>query len=39
MDYSVIIPTQNRPELVCRALRSVYAQTCGPSHVIIIDDA
>jgi glycosyltransferase involved in cell wall biosynthesis len=39
MDYSVIIPTHNRPDLVARAIRSVYAQTCPPTAVIVIDDA
>ena len=39
MDYSVIIPTHNRPQLVVRAIRSVLAQTCAPRHVIVIDDA
>jgi len=39
MDYSVIIPTHNRPQLVVRAIRSVYAQTCPPREVIVIDDA
>jgi glycosyltransferase involved in cell wall biosynthesis len=37
--YSVIIPTHNRPDLVARALRSVYAQTVPPVQVIVIDDA
>jgi len=39
MEYTVIIPTQNRPDLVVRAIRSVYAQTALPSQVIVIDDA
>ncbi len=39
MDYSVVITTHNRQELVVRAIRSVYAQTCPPSDVIVIDDA
>jgi glycosyltransferase involved in cell wall biosynthesis len=39
MEYSVIIPTHNRPDLVVRAIRSVYAQTCPPLEVLVIDDA
>jgi glycosyltransferase involved in cell wall biosynthesis len=39
MNYSVIIPTHNRPDLVVRAIRSVYAQTCPPLEVLVIDDA
>lgn len=37
--YTVVIPTHNRPELLARALRSVYAQTVLPSQVIVVDDA
>jgi glycosyltransferase involved in cell wall biosynthesis len=39
MQYSVIIPTHNRPDLVVRAIRSVYSQTCPPHDIIVIDDA
>jgi glycosyltransferase involved in cell wall biosynthesis len=39
MEYSVIIPTHNRPDLVVRAIRSVHAQSCPPLEVIVIDDA
>ena len=39
MEYSVIIPTHNRPDLVVRAIRSVYAQSCPPHEVLVIDDA
>jgi glycosyltransferase involved in cell wall biosynthesis len=39
MEYTVIIPTHNRPDLVVRAIRSVYSQTCPPHDVIVIDDA
>jgi glycosyltransferase involved in cell wall biosynthesis len=39
MEYSVVIPTHNRPDLLVRALRSVYAQSAPPSEVIVIDDA
>jgi glycosyltransferase involved in cell wall biosynthesis len=39
MEYSVIIPTHNRPDLVVRAIRSVYAQTAPAKEIIVIDDA
>lgn len=39
MSYATIIPTQNRPELLARALRSVYAQTTPATEIIVIDDA
>ncbi len=39
MTYSVIIPTQNRPEMLGRALRSVYAQTVPAREIIVVDDA
>jgi glycosyltransferase involved in cell wall biosynthesis len=39
MEYSVIIPTHNRPELLLRALRSVREQTRPATAIIIIDDA
>jgi glycosyltransferase involved in cell wall biosynthesis len=39
MEYTVIIPTHNRPDLVVRAIRSVYSQTCPPHQVIVVDDA
>jgi glycosyltransferase involved in cell wall biosynthesis len=36
---SVIIPTHNRPELLCEALRSVLAQTMQEFEVIVVNDA
>jgi len=39
MNYSVIIPTHNRPDLVVRAIRSVYAQSSPAKQIIVIDDA
>lgn len=35
---SVIIPTHNRPELLLRALNSVYAQTFTNYEIIVVDD-
>jgi glycosyltransferase involved in cell wall biosynthesis len=35
---SVVIPTYNRAELVLRALRSVFTQTCPAEQVIVVDD-
>ncbi len=35
---SVIIPTHNRPELLLRALASVYDQTFKDFEVIVVDD-
>lgn len=35
---SVVIPTHNRPELLKRALDSVYAQTYTDFEVIVVDD-
>lgn len=36
---SVVIPTCNRPEMLERALASVYSQTVKPFEVIVIDDS
>lgn len=35
---SIVIPTHNRPELLKRALNSVYAQTFDSFEVIVVDD-
>lgn len=35
---SAIIPTRNRPDLVCRAVASVLAQTLLPVEVIVVID-
>lgn len=35
---SVIIPTHNRPELLARALKSVYNQTFTDFEVLVVDD-
>ena len=35
---SVIIRTFNRPDVVCRALKSVVNQTLPPDQIIIVDD-
>ncbi len=37
-EVSVIIPTRDRSNLVCRALESVYGQTTPPREVIVVDD-
>ena len=36
---SVIIPTRNRPELLCEALRSVLAQSMQDFEIIVVNDA
>lgn len=38
MTISVIIPTRLRPDLLARALRSVFAQTLPPLEVIVVID-
>ena len=35
---SVVIPTFNSDGLVAQTLRSVFAQTCPPAEVIVVDD-
>lgn len=37
-DYTVIIPTRNRPQLLERAVRSALSQALPPSEVIVVDD-
>ncbi len=36
---TVIIPTHNRAQLVCRAIRSVLSQTFRDFEIIVVDDA
>jgi glycosyltransferase involved in cell wall biosynthesis len=38
MSYSVIIPSYQRPEMLARALRSVYAQTVLPEAIYLVVD-
>lgn len=38
VDFSVLIPTRDRPELLRRALASVLAQDGGEIDIIVIDD-
>lgn len=38
MSYSVIIPSYKRPEMLQRALRSVYAQTVLPEAIYLVVD-
>jgi glycosyltransferase involved in cell wall biosynthesis len=38
MSYAVIIPSYNRPELLKRALASVYEQTSKPERVYLVID-
>jgi glycosyltransferase involved in cell wall biosynthesis len=38
VEVSVIIPTLNRPHLIGRAVRSVFAQTMGDFEVIVVID-
>ena len=35
---SAVIPTRNRPELVCRAVRSVLSQTVSEIECIVVID-
>jgi GT2 family glycosyltransferase len=39
MKYTVIIPTHDRPDLLSRALRSVYGQAAPATEIIVVDDA
>lgn len=39
LEYTVIIPTKNRPVMLRRAVESVLSQTVKPREIIIIDDA
>jgi len=38
MDFSVVIPSRNRPELLARAIRSVLAQDHPSFEVVVADD-
>ena len=38
MNISVIIPTWNRAGRLAHALQSVFAQSCPPAEVIVVDD-
>ena len=35
---SIVVPTHNRPELLARALRSIYNQTYQDFEVLVVDD-
>lgn len=38
MQFTVVIPTHNRPELLLEAVASVAAQTLRNWHVVVVDD-
>ncbi len=38
MKITVIIPVYNRAQLLKRAVESVFAQTCPPERLIVVDD-
>ena len=38
MQFSVVIPTYNRAELIGATLRSVYSQSCSDFEVIVVND-
>lgn len=37
-NFTVIIPTKDRPAETLRAIRSVLVQECKPSEIIVVDD-
>lgn len=37
-NYSVVIPTYNRPKSLVRAINSVFNQTLRPKKIIVVDD-
>jgi hypothetical protein len=38
MDFSVVIPSRNRPDLLSKAIQSVLEQTHGSVEVVVVDD-
>ena len=36
---AALVATANRPELLCRALRSIERQTLSPAHIYVVDDS
>jgi len=38
LNYSVVIPTHNRPDFLENAIRSVFNQNIRPSEIIVVDD-
>ncbi|MGM0442752.1 MAG: glycosyltransferase family 2 protein [Fibrobacterota bacterium] len=38
MEFSLVIPTKDRADLLERAVRSVFAQTLLPDEIIVVDD-
>ena len=39
LEYSVLVPTLNRPALMLRMLRSLESQNRRPAEVIIVDQS
>jgi glycosyltransferase involved in cell wall biosynthesis len=38
LTLTAVVPTYRRPTLLERALRSIAAQTCAATEVIVVDD-
>ena len=38
LTFSIVVPLYNKADYVERALASIYAQTCAPSEIIVVDD-
>ncbi len=38
MKFTVVVPTQNRPETLAHALASVFAQSFGDFEAVVVDD-
>lgn len=36
--FSIIVPTKNRPKVLCRALQSIFDQSFSGYEVIVVDD-